>query len=64
MPIKRRPPYQRQETPNIWAVTLADLDALARKNELLIHGAFGLERGRVLGWTPNARESTAFFFTR
>ena len=43
---------------------LADLDALARKNELLIHGAFGLERGRVLGWTPNARESTAFFFTR
>ena len=43
---------------------MAELEALARKNELLIHGAFCLERGRVLRWTPNARESTAFFFTR
>ena len=65
MPVTRRLPYQWYDTPNIRVGTLADFDALARKNGLLIQDAFGLEQGRVLRWMPNARASTAVFvFTR
>jgi methionine biosynthesis protein MetW len=65
MPVTRRLPYQWYDTPNIRVGTLADFDALARKNGLLIQDAFGLEQGRVLRWMPNARSSTAVFvFTR
>ena len=65
MPVTRRLPYQWYDTPNIRVGTLADFDALARKNGLLILDAFGLEQGRVLRWMPNARASTAVFvFTR
>ena len=65
MPVTRRLPYQWYDTPNIRGGTLADFDALARKNGLLIQDAFGLEQGRVLRWMPNARASTAVFvFTR
>jgi len=65
MPVTRRLPYQWYDTPNIRVGTLADFDALARKNELLIKDAFGLEQGRALRWMPNARASTAVFvFTR
>ena len=65
MPVTRRLPYQWYDTPNIRVGTLADFDALARKNGLLIKDAFGLEQGRVLRWMPNARASTAVFvFTR
>ena len=65
MPVIRRLPYQWYDTPNIRVGTLADFDALARKNGLLIQDAFGLEQGRVLRWMPNARASTAVFvFTR
>ena len=65
MPVTRRLPYQWYDTPNIRVGTLADFDALARKNGLLIQDAFGLEQGCVLRWMPNARASTAVFvFTR
>ena len=65
MPVTRRLPYQWYDTPNIRVGTLADFDALARKNGLLIQDAFGLEQGQVLRWMPNARASTAVFvFTR
>ena len=65
MPVTRRLPYQWYDTPNIRVGTLADFDALARKNGLLIQDAFGLEQGRVLRWMPNVRASTAVFvFTR
>ena len=65
MPVTRRLPYQWYDTPNIRVGTLADFDALARKNGLLIKDAFGLEQGRALRWMPNARASTAVFvFTR
>jgi methionine biosynthesis protein MetW len=65
MPVTRRLPYQWYDTPNIRVGTLADFDALARKNGLLIQDAFGLEQGKVLRWMPNARASTAVFvFTR
>jgi len=65
MPVTRRLPYQWYDTPNIRVGTLADFDALARKNGLLIQDAFGLEQGRVLRWMPNARASPAVFvFTR
>ena len=65
MPVTRRLPYQWYDTPNIRVGTLADFDALARKNGLLIKDSFGLEQGRVLRWMPNARASTAVFvFTR
>ena len=65
MPVTRRLPYQWYDTPNIRVGTLADFDALARKNGLLIQDAFGLEQGRVLRWMPNAWASTAVFvFTR
>ena len=65
MPVTRRLPYQWYDTPNIRVGTLADFDALARKNGLLIQDAFGLEQGRVLRWMPIARASTAVFvFTR
>ena len=65
MPVTRRLPYQWYDTPNIRVGTLADFDALARKNGLLSQDAFGLEQGRVLRWMPNARASTAVFvFTR
>ena len=65
MPVTRRLPYQWYDTPNIRVGTLADFDALARKNGLLIQDAFGFEQGRVLRWMPNARASTAVFvFTR
>jgi methionine biosynthesis protein MetW len=65
MPVTRRLPYQWYDTPNIRVGTLADFDALARKNGLLIQDAFGLEQGRVLRWMPNSRASTAVFvFTR
>ena len=61
MPVTRRLPYQWYDTPNIRVGTLADFDALARKNGLLIKDSFGLEQGRVLRWMPNARASTAVF---
>jgi len=65
MPVTKRLPYQWYDTPNIRVGTLADFDALARKNGLLIQDAFGLEQGKVLRWMPNARASTAVFvFTR
>jgi len=65
MPVTRRLPYQWYDTPNIRVGTLADFDALARKNGLRIQDAFGLEQGQVVRWMPNARASTAVFvFTR
>jgi methionine biosynthesis protein MetW len=61
MPVTRRLPYQWYDTPNIRVGTFADFEALARKNALQIHNAFGLGQGRVVRWLANARASTAVF---
>jgi methionine biosynthesis protein MetW len=61
MPVTRRLPYQWYDTPNIRVGTFADFQALAHKNALQIHNAFGLGQGRVVRWLPNARASTAVF---
>ena len=61
MPVTRRLPYQWYDTPNIRVGTCADFEALAHKNALQIHNAFGLGQGRVVRWLANARASTAVF---
>jgi methionine biosynthesis protein MetW len=61
MPVTRRLPYQWYDTPNIRVGTFADFEALAHKNALQIHNAFGLGQGRVVRWLANARASTAVF---
>jgi methionine biosynthesis protein MetW len=61
MPVTRRLPYQWYDTPNIRVGTFADFEALAHKNALQIHNAFGLAQGRALRWLANARASTAVF---
>ena len=61
MPVTRRLPYQWYDTPNIRVGTFADFEALAHKNALQIHNAFGLAQGRELRWLANARASTAVF---
>ena len=61
MPVTKRLPYQWYDTPNIRVGTHADLGALAHKNALQIHNAFGLAQGRELRWLANGRASTAVF---
>ncbi|QHI98815.1 methionine biosynthesis protein MetW [Xylophilus rhododendri] len=61
MPVTRRLPYQWYDTPNIRVGTFKDFDALARRNQLRILDAFGLQDGREVRWLPNARAGTAVF---
>ncbi|MGE4331092.1 methionine biosynthesis protein MetW [Diaphorobacter sp.] len=61
MPVTRRLPYQWYDTPNIRVGTYKDFDVLARKNNLRILDAFGLQDGREVRWLPNARAGTAVF---
>lgn len=61
MPVTRRLPYQWYDTPNIRVGTYKDFEVLARKNNLRILDAFGLQDGREVRWLPNARAGTAVF---
>jgi methionine biosynthesis protein MetW len=61
MPVTRRLPYQWYDTPNIRVGTFDDFAALARRNQLRVLDAFGLQDGREVRWLPNARAGTAVF---
>lgn len=61
MPVSRSLPYQWYDTPNIRVGTFKDFEVLARKNNLRVLDAFGLQDGRDVRWLPNARASTAVF---
>jgi methionine biosynthesis protein MetW len=61
MPVTKRLPYQWYDTPNIRVGTFADFAELARKNQLDILDAFGLQAGEVVRWLPNLRAGTAVF---
>jgi methionine biosynthesis protein MetW len=61
MPVTRRLPYQWYDTPNIRVGTFDDFAALARRNQLRVLDAFGLQDGREVRWLPNGRAGTAVF---
>ncbi len=61
MPVTRKLPYQWYDTPNIRVATYQDFLALAKKNQLHIQDAFGLQDDAVVRWWPNARATTAVF---
>jgi methionine biosynthesis protein MetW len=61
MPVTRKLPYQWYDTPNIRVDTFADFLALAKKTQLHIKDAFGLQDEGVVRWWPNARAATAVF---
>ncbi len=61
MPVTRRLPYQWYDTPNIRVGTFKDFEVLARRNQLRVLDAFGLQDGRVVRVAPNARAGTAVF---
>jgi len=61
MPVTRRLPYEWYNTPNIRVGTFADFAELARKNQLQVLDAFGLQEGRTVRFLPNARAGTAVF---
>jgi SAM-dependent methyltransferase len=61
MPVTKRLPYQWYDTPNIRVGTYADFADLARKNDLLILDAFGLQHGQEVRVLPNLMAGTAVF---
>ena len=61
MPVTRRLPYQWYDTPNIRVGTFRDFEDLARRNQLELLDAFGLQDGSEVRWLPNARAGTAVF---
>ena len=61
MPVTRRLPYQWYDTPNIRVGTFPDFAALARKNDLHILDAFGLQDGQEVRGLPNLMAGTAVF---
>jgi methionine biosynthesis protein MetW len=61
MPVTRRLPYQWYDTPNIRVGTFSDFEALARKNQLRLLDAFGLQDGHEVRRLPNLRAGTAVF---
>jgi len=61
MPVTRRLPYQWYDTPNIRVGTYADFADLARKNDLRILDAFGLQHGQEVRLWPNLMAGTAVF---
>jgi methionine biosynthesis protein MetW len=61
MPVTRRMPYAWYDTPNIRVGTFKDFAALARKHNLRVLDAFGLQDGRMVRQWPNLRASTAVF---
>ena len=61
MPVTKRLPYQWYDTPNIRVGTYADFADLARKNDLRVLDAFGLQQGQEVRWCPNLMAGTAVF---
>ena len=61
MPVTKRLPYQWYDTPNIRVGTYADFADLARKNDLHILDAFGLQHGQEVRVLPNLMAGTAVF---
>ena len=61
MPVTKRLPYAWYDTPNIRVGTFADFELLARKNQLKVIDAFGLQQGQVVRALPNLRAGTAVF---
>ena len=61
MPVTKRLPYQWYDTPNIRVGTFADFADLARKNELQVLDAFGLQHGQEVRLWPNLMAGTAVF---
>ena len=61
MPVTKRLPYQWYDTPNIRVGTFADFADLARKNQLQVLDAFGLQHGQEVRVLPNLMAGTAVF---
>jgi methionine biosynthesis protein MetW len=61
MPVTNRLPYQWYDTPNIRVGTFADFGDLARKNELRVIDAFGLQQGQEVRLWPNLMAGTAVY---
>jgi methionine biosynthesis protein MetW len=61
MPVTKRLPYQWYDTPNIRVGTYADFADLARKNDLRVLDAFGLQHGQEVRFLPNLMAGTAVF---
>ena len=61
MPVTKRLPYQWYDTPNIRVGTFADFGDLARKNELRVVDAFGLQDGQEVRLLPNLMAGTAVY---
>jgi len=61
MPVTKRLPYQWYDTPNIRVGTYADFADLARKNDLRVLDAFGLQHGQEVRVLPNLMAGTAVF---
>ena len=61
MPVTKRLPYQWYDTPNIRVGTYADFGDLARKNQLQVVDAFGLQRGQEVRTLPNLMAGTAVY---
>ena len=61
MPVTKRLPYQWYDTPNIRVGTYADFGDLARKNQLRIIDAFGLQQGQEVRLWPNLMAGTAVY---
>ena len=61
MPVTKRLPYQWYDTPNIRVGPFADFADLARKNDLQVLDAFGLQHGQEVRLFPNLMAGTAVF---
>ena len=61
MPVTKRLPYQWYDTPNIRVGTYADFGDLARKNQLQVVDAFGLQNGQEVRTWPNLMAGTAVY---
>ena len=61
MPVTKRLPYQWYDTPNIRVGTFADFGDLARKNQLQIMDAFGLQNGQEVRTWPNLMAGTSVY---
>jgi len=61
MPVTKRLPYQWYDTPNIRVGTFADFGDLARKNDLRVVDAFGLQHGQEVRLLPNLMAGTTVY---
>jgi methionine biosynthesis protein MetW len=61
MPVTKVLPYEWYDTPNIRVGTYADFGDLARKNQLRIMDAFGLQQGQEVRLWPNLMAGTAVY---